>query len=434
MITNVSYEHSLRHSFMHIKNMDISLNSYETKLLKETHVPGTLKLHIDSDISGNTLSYDISGLESMEKYLESHSLCYSEISMLMESLNTLLESLEEYMISENSVALTPSSIFFDHEKEEWKFTVVPGYKNEFNSDLSDFLSYLLKHINYKDDRAVIMGYSLFQESNKEFFQMTDLLRIVRSNMAKERPAFDIHTQINGTKADSINIKTKHQISTDGIFRPIDAGIVNSNSKNEKSNENTFSTHSVSATEASNPVSHIISDTVNDTELNFRSTPSDSGTFSPYVKSSVPYSYGRSPSGEEANISFSSDYGTDDYPTDDLFPGVEKHDITKEKNSKVLGLLSFSPKKKENPGKLKESPKEPDTIRDHIQEQNKDRSLKAKTFISILLMLLIPSLVWFLKGGLVFRKTLPLIIALEIGLCMMIALDYIMNKLPDESAE
>ena len=47
------------------------------------------------------------------------------------------------------------------------------------------------------------------------------------------------------------------------------------------------------------------------------------------------------------------------------------------------------------------------------------------------MVLIPSLVWFLKGALIFKKALPLILALEIGLCMMIALDLIMNKLPDE---
>ncbi len=480
MEKNISFEHSLRHSFMHIKNMEIPQNAYETKLLKETHVPGTLKLNINSDLNGTILSYDISGLESMEKYLENHSLSYLDISMLVESLNTLLGSLEEYMISENSVSLTPSSIFFNPEKKEWNFTVIPGYKNEFHQDLSGFLSYLLKHINYNDDRAVIMGYSLFQESNKEFYQITDLLRIVRANMAKEvqaaeisnvldfennaaqNYAFPFHNSMNpftsscysgnntsvSQKSYSPNTIIKKQISADGIFRPKDAGIVLNSQKDTVAHLNSCKVNQNPSYQAN---SCFPNPNISANNMEIHSHPELNNT-----------SYVRPLSGQRDDISFSSDYGNDDYFKDELVPGVEGHDISKETNLKKPGLFSFSPKNKFD-SKITQLNRETDTIsavsgsnlthgfkneksqreelqndsisiKEHLEEKTKNSSLKAKIFISVLLMLLIPSLVWFLKGGLIFKKALPLIIALEIGLSMMIALDFIMNKLPDESVK
>ncbi|ETP72227.1 hypothetical protein UYO_1828 [Lachnospiraceae bacterium JC7] len=416
MELNISYEHSLRHSYMHIKNITVPAGTYESRLLKETCIPGSLKMNHNAATEENNLCYVISGLESMEKYLESHPLTHNAISSFMECLNRLLSSLEEYMVSENSVFLSPSSVFFSQDNDEWLFTLIPSFENLFCNNLSDLLSYMLKHIDYNDDRAVIMAYSLFQESAKEFYQLPDLLRIVRTNMAKEQSA-EKKSPLSVTTSDSNHQQeTRTPVSDDGIFRPIDAGIV-LRYKSENGN------YSVSETASRNSVS------LNKGNSAYDDQASVCGSFPPMDNPVIPSS-SRS-SAEACDIGFSSDYGKDDYPDEDLIPGVEIQDLSEE-HPKLFGLFSF-PRKNRKPGNVsEESMIRQQTIEESISEKNKQSSFKGKLIFTVLLMILIPSLVWFLKGGLIFKKAFPLILALEIGLCMMIALDLIMNKLPEDA--
>ena len=411
---NINYEHGLRHSYMYIKNEVISDNSYESRLMREAAIPGTLKMNIDMSDTEAVIQYDISGLEPMDKYLESHPMSHLSISKFVEDLNKLLLTLEEYMISENSVVLDPSTVFYKEETNSWIFSLIPDSNISFNTTLSEFLAFVLKHIDYKDDRAVIIGYSIFQETTKDFYQITDLLRIVRSNLEKE---MNIRTQLissqnaaspnsscdfssNGQKhpygieastGNSDITQKKKMISEDGIFRPIDAGII--------------------------PEEAINASIPKDTLPNDTSEQNVSACIKPEKRETFKESCGAG-----NDIPFSSDYGVDDYPENDILPGVEMHNLAESSEPRLFGIFSY-PKK--GTGHQK-------TLQDKLDKQASDFSFKGKIFISVLLMILIPSLVWILKGRLIFHKTLPLIIALEIGLSLMIALDVIMNKLPEDT--
>ncbi|SFG33953.1 DUF6382 domain-containing protein [Oribacterium sp. WCC10] len=380
MENNISYEHSLRHSYMHIQNISISQDAYETKMLIGTHIPGTLKFNLDNISTDPLLSYDISGLESMKSYLESNPLSHVDLSAFMESLNKLFSSLDEYMISENSVLLSPSAVFYNPDNSSWNFTIIPDFKNVFHESLSEFLTYLLKHIDYKDDRAVIMGYSMFQESSKEFYQLSDLMRIVRNNIAKENQS------VNVKKDSSTTPSEKRMISDDGIFRPIDAGIIlKSDDKNP-------------ASSSQSPASFdIIADSITDTSDKYTPTESDD----PYIEDS-------------------SDSGIDSF------------NLSKPEPRSLFSSFSSYGKKSDIPATPEEDIQVKNTIQSRISEKNAKNSIKIKGFITVLLMLMIPSMVWFLKGGLIFKRTLPLILALEVGLSMMIALDFIMHKLPEDA--
>ena len=75
--------------------------------------------------------------------------------------------------------------------------------------------------------------------------------------------------------------------------------------------------------------------------------------------------------------------------------------------------------------------EKSTLKEALPTEQSQSSFKAKTLLSVALMILIPFLIWFLKGGVVLRRMLPLVLALEAGILVVIALDYLMAKLPDD---
>lgn len=441
ILERMSYEHSLRHSYMHISAQSVNPQSYELKLLCETSVPDTLPLSIRPDTEDPaqvTLEYEVSGLESMASYYASRKLRYLALARLMENIHGLLGHLEEYFLPEDMVLLDPSTIFYNQETESWIFTLVPGYSSSFHEALKALIAWLLKRIDYNEDRVVVLAYTLYNESLKEFLVMENLLRICRQNIERERrlqlerggdstsaavgssPGTDsrgtIHSTVSvnaGDRSPGGSAPRPRMISTDGIFRPIDAGL------SEKNEATAAAPQAVMPTQPSRPAPDSIG------------FPSDYGEdeYSKTVRNLQEQTPGYACTYEESPSLCTNYTGFDDTTLE----GVTVSSLTPEAKSK-RGFPLFHRRKDESSGKAERQTKkraEKSTLKEALSTEQNQGSFKAKTILSVALMVLIPFLIWFLKGGVVLRRMLPLVLALEAGILVVIALDYLMAKLPDD---
>lgn len=440
ILERMSYEHNLRHSYIHISAQSVDPQSYELKLLRETSVPDTLPLSIRPDAEDPTqatLEYEVSGLESMASYYASRKLRYLALAQLMENIHGLLGHLEEYFLPEDMVLLDPSAIFYNPEKESWIFTLVPGYSSSFHEALKALIAWLLKRIDYNEDRVVVLAYTLYNESLKEFLVMENLLRICRQNIERERM---LQLERSGGRAataaaSSLGMDSRgaaqapasvlfaadertagsaprpRMISTDGIFRPIDAGL--------------SETIEGSEPQAARPAQS--SATAPD-NIRF---PSDYGEdeYSKTVRKLQEHTPGDAPAYEH-DASLCTNYAGFDDPALD---GVSVSSLVPTPEVK----RSFPLFRRRKDGKSEKTERrtkknvEKSTLKKALSTEQSQSSFKAKTLLSVALMILIPFLIWFLKGGLVLRRMLPLVLALEAGILVVIALDYLMAKLPDD---
>lgn len=440
ILERMSYEHNLRHSYMHISAQSVDPQSYELKLLRETSVPDTLPLSIRPDAEDPaqaTLEYEVSGLESMASYYASRKLRYLALAQLMENIHGLLGHLEEYFLPEDMVLLDPSAIFYNPEKESWIFTLVPGYSSSFHEALKALIAWLLKRIDYNEDRVVVLAYTLYNESLKEFLVMENLLRICRQNIERERM---LQLERNGGRAataaaSSFGMDSRgsaqapasglfaadertagsaprpRMISTDGIFRPIDAGL----------------SETIEGSEPQAVMSAQPSATVPD-NIRF---PSDYGEdeYSKTVRKLQEHTPGDAPSYEH-DASLCTNYAGFDDPALD---GVSVSSLVPNPEVK----RSFPLFRRRKDGKSEKTERrtkksvEKSTLKEALSTEQGQSSFKAKTILSVALMILIPFLIWFLKGGGVLRRMLPLVLALEAGILVVIVLDYLMAKLPDD---
>lgn len=159
-------------------------DNYENKVLQNSRIPGSLPfrpLLQDEDV---LFSYDISSLESLDSRCREKKLDYRELSVLMESLNGLLLSLEEYLLPEKLILLEPSLIYYHPEEKRYLFPLLPERENHFPLSLRALLRRVLEEIDYRSERSIILAYSLFRESCREDFRMEELMRIVRKNRKK----------------------------------------------------------------------------------------------------------------------------------------------------------------------------------------------------------------------------------------------------------
>lgn len=441
ILERMSYEHNLRHSYMHISAQSVDPQSYELKLLRETSVPDTLPLSIRPDTEDPaqaTLEYEVSGLESMASYYASRKLRYLALARLMENIHGLLEHLEEYFLPEDMVLLDPSTIFYNQETESWTFTLVPGYGSSFHEALKALIAWLLKRIDYNEDRVVVLAYTLYNESLKEFLVMENLLRICRQNIERERmlqlersgghasaPAAasfgaDSRASVQASASGLFNADDRRtadfaprprMISTDGIFRPIDAGL-----------------SETAADAAPRPVMAAQPSSQAPDNIGF---PSDYGEdeYSKTVKKLQEHATGDTHAYEH-DASLCTNYAGFDDPALD---GVSVSSLVPAPKSKGSFPLFHRRKegKSEKTERRTKKSMEKSTLKEALSTEQNQRSFKAKMILSVTLMILIPFLIWFLKGGLVLRRMLPLVLALEVGILVVIALDYLMAKLPDD---
>ena len=440
ILERMSYEHNLRHSYIHISAQSVDPQSYELKLLRETSVPDTLPLSIRPDAEDPTqatLEYEVSGLESMASYYASRKLRYLALAQLMENIHGLLGHLEEYFLPEDMVLLDPSAIFYNPEKESWIFTLVPGYSSFFHEALKALIAWLLKRIDYNEDRVVVLAYTLYNESLKEFLVMENLLRICRQNIERERM---LQLERSGGRAataaaSSLGMDSRgaaqapasglfaadertagsaprpRMISTDGIFRPIDAGL--------------SETIEGSEPQAARPAQS--SATAPD-NIRF---PSDYGEneYSKTVRKLQEHTPGDAPAYEH-DASLCTNYAGFDDPALDGVSVSSLVPTTEVKRSFPLFRRRKDGKSEKAERRTKKSV-EKSTLKEALSTEQNQSAFKAKTLLSVALMILIPFLIWFLKGGVVLRRMLPLVLALEAGILVVIALDYLMAKLPDD---
>lgn len=440
ILERMSYEHNLRHSYIHISAQSVDPQSYELKLLRETSVPDTLPLSIRPDAEDPTqatLEYEVSGLESMASYYASRKLRYLALAQLMENIHGLLGHLEEYFLPEDMVLLDPSAIFYNPEKESWIFTLVPGYSSFFHEALKALIAWLLKRIDYNEDRVVVLAYTLYNESLKEFLVMENLLRICRQNIERERM---LQLERSGGRAataaaSSLGMDSRgaaqapasglfaadertagsaprpRMISTDGIFRPIDAGL---SETIEGSEPQAAKPAQSSATAPDN--------------IRF---PSDYGEdeYSKTVRKLQEHTPGDAPAYEH-DASLCTNYAGFDDPALDGVSVSSLVPTPEVKRSFPLFRRRKDGKSEKTERRTKKSV-EKSTLKEALSTEQNQSAFKAKTLLSVALMILIPFLIWFLKGGVVLRRMLPLVLALEVGILVVIALDYLMAKLPDD---
>ena len=440
ILERMSYEHNLRHSYMHISAQSVDPQSYELKLLRETSVPDTLPLSIRPDAEDPTqatLEYEISGLESMASYYASRKLHYLALAQLMENIHGLLGHLEEYFLPEDMVLLDPSAIFYNPEKESWIFTLVPGYSSSFHEALKALIAWLLKRIDYNEDRVVVLAYTLYNESLKEFLVMENLLRICRQNIERERM---LQLERSGGRAataaaSSLGMDSRgsaqapasglfaadertagsaprpRMISTDGIFRPIDAGL--------------SETIEGSEPQAARPAQPSAAAPDN---IRF---PSDYGEdeYSKTVRKLQEHTPGATHAYEH-DTSLCTNYAGFDDPALDGISVSSLVPTPEVKRSFPLFRRQKDGKSEKTERRTKKS-MEKSTLKEALSTEQNQSAFKAKTLLSVALMILIPFLIWFLKGGVVLRRMLPLVLALEAGILVVIALDYLMAKLPDD---
>ena len=118
--------------------------------------------------------YNISGKQSLDTFCRMQSIGIEFIEKMIISICSQIEILEWNLLEQDSLILDPEQIFISNQNQEIIFAIYPGNSETISTGFQQLMEYLLTKIDHKDVDAVHIGYSIYEKTLEEAYNIADI--------------------------------------------------------------------------------------------------------------------------------------------------------------------------------------------------------------------------------------------------------------------
>ena len=214
----ISYVREMRKNYLVVEARRDFLG-YEARMLAANPVQGLLPMKVRYMDGSASYYYDITSRQPLGRLLESRQITVEEICGLIRQIHGALRRMEEFFLGDGGILLEPEYIYMEPEAFQAGLCFVPGAEENFQEGLSRLLQYLLRHVDHRDRKAVILAYSLYQESLKENYSLEDLLRLMEGEEKKTAGArkLEMETELEtGRRLEELGIQKDAEGGENGL--------------------------------------------------------------------------------------------------------------------------------------------------------------------------------------------------------------------------
>ena len=406
----LQFQNDFQHSFMYLYGISWKEENHEQKILKQCTIPGTLPFRLCHEEGEKVLQYDFSSYERACIYFSQRKMRLCHIHALFTSLQRVLKSMEEYLLSSSLLSINWEELFYDAENQQFLFPLIPFKEEEPEISLPSLLEQVLEQIEEEDEAAVLVAFQLYRAQKQQSLQLSRILQI-------------------------IHIQEQRQANTIGELKTI-----------ASSSQNSLRSQALSSTQ-SQALNTIQSQTLHSTQSkmgnmnkercqNDDKETSDSISYTEFDLSMGLDSFQKQNNGLNDFFSNNAENTSADESSITSSSPSDQSSIPKKSKpkKKVLFSLSFlKNKEKATPAGAKEEKSPPSSLSDLEKKKIKKEGTR-KMLLSLFLMLLLPTSLFYFKGsGFLFRY-LPFIILLEFALLLYSSLDYLILLLASPGCE
>lgn len=150
---------------------------YQQQIISTKKLEGLLSADLYTTNGENGLYYDISSMQSLDKWSGKEKISEEWMDKFIAALRTALWSLQEYLLSSRNLILRRDCVFVSMESEKINFLYYPYYTEEEKTNMEDLMSFLIENAEEKDADTTAFLYCLFAkwERMKEDFKPEDMV-------------------------------------------------------------------------------------------------------------------------------------------------------------------------------------------------------------------------------------------------------------------
>ncbi len=181
----ISYQREFRHNYLIIDPEELIWQGYESQMLRKNPIEGLLRFQIRQIDEKVRFYYEITSRQPLVRILKNRNIQADEIRRLMLGIFGALERMDTFLLREERILLDPEYLYVDSDTFRVWLCVIPGLKKNFPESFGKLLEYLLGNVDHQDKESVVLAYGLYQETRKENYGLTDLVRMLQGEKEPE---------------------------------------------------------------------------------------------------------------------------------------------------------------------------------------------------------------------------------------------------------
>lgn len=158
--------------------------SFTLKMLARNEIDGLLKIEIKVIDNQKYYYYDITGKQPLSEMVASCPVSFLQLQKIYGKLLVLPDICREFLIHENGIFVNPDFIYVDMSWHIW-FCYYPGLDEALQEQMEKFTEYLLNRVDYKEERAVLAIYALYQVSHEKICTLKKLKDVFERQCNRE---------------------------------------------------------------------------------------------------------------------------------------------------------------------------------------------------------------------------------------------------------
>lgn len=198
-------------------------SNYIVKMITNNTIPGLLPTEIQFINNIPSFYYNTTSKHSLSSFLEDSKVEYELITKLIIQINSLQESLHNYMLDNDYILLSPELVFLNPETLIPSFCYCPIIEENISynliASLRSLLEFIITKLDYSDKECVALTYTLYQKSQDNSTTISQLTNYIHEN--------DKHNYISKSKEEPSCIPKEHleeHIQTDPEESPVSLNI------------------------------------------------------------------------------------------------------------------------------------------------------------------------------------------------------------------
>lgn len=181
------------------------LDSYEIELFKHSKVPGFLSFEV-REVDGNIrFYYEMGHGVSLSSALKHMSLSFERVRNMVDSINQMWETCEEYLLDPLSVIYDQAWVFADVTTGKLSFLYYPQKEGD-EKEIKDFLSVLLQNVDKKQEEGMLYLLRFYNQVTEDGY--SENVKETVFNERKNEEIMNMEVTITETNNEPFVVKEK----------------------------------------------------------------------------------------------------------------------------------------------------------------------------------------------------------------------------------
>lgn len=201
---HTEYRRDMNHNYLILCSEEsVDTTSYPIRMLATNMLHSLLKCHFQGMDGKVFFHYEITSRQSLTSLFEEKRLDFDSLQMIFGGFVQVMEEMAEYLLNPEQLVIEPEHMYLDLQNQKLQFCYLPGYERDVKKQFQALAEYILPKLEHKDERAVMLGYSVYRRAMEEDFHLEhvkeELYRVKGRNEEAAQVCVKKETHLEETK-------------------------------------------------------------------------------------------------------------------------------------------------------------------------------------------------------------------------------------------